>query len=136
MRRRAMIRLMGLVAVVAAAGCDGPKNKVVPVTGKVVFADGKPLPAGTTVLFEPVEGGVGTASGEVGADGSFTMTHATAGAGAEVGKYTVKLYPPRAGAAEFYRAVAKDFAEGGLSVEVKDGMSPVELKVPQGKGRR
>ena len=69
-------RLALLTALTAAAlGCGGgPKNPVVPVAGTIAFADGSPLPAGTRVVFNPTDGGVGTASGTTAADGSFDLS--------------------------------------------------------------
>ena len=56
------------------AGCGGlvsSEATVYPVTGKVLLADGKPLTTGR-VEFIPVKGGM-PASGDVGADGSFSL---------------------------------------------------------------
>jgi hypothetical protein len=127
---RAPLALLLLVAV-AAPGCSGAKNKIVPVEGKVVFVNGKALPAGTQVRLDPAEGGVQTASATIGEDGSFSLRHASGASGAEVGKYTVVLLPPpKEKAPEFFRSVPKPYYDGGyLTAEVKEGMAPLELKV-------
>lgn len=123
----------GLVALLAAAavGCgNSPKNKIVAVEGKIHYSDGKPLPAGTRLLFNPYEGGMGTAEGVTDGEGSFKMTHVTGIQGAEVGKYSVVLQAPEGEEGKFYKFVPKDYYDGGaFAVEVKEGMQPLDLKV-------
>lgn len=120
------------VLLAAAVGCGGEvKRSRVEVNGNIKFADGKLLPAGTTVLLNPSEGGAGTASGKTEADGSFKLTHTSGGGGAEVGKYTVKLLAPE-GDKEFYKIVPMDVVDGDVLVaEIKEGMGPLELTVPK-----
>ncbi len=121
-----------VVALLAAmtVSCGGPKNKIVPVEGKLLFTDGKPLPAGTQLLFTPGEGGTGAASGLTSADGSFQVTHVSGTQGAEVGKYAVLLAAPEANREGFFQIVPKDYYEGGVFfTEVKEGMPPLDLKV-------
>jgi hypothetical protein len=128
-------RLLVVVVLFSALGCGGTTKPRVPVAGKITFADGRPLPAGTTVLLNPSEGRVGTASGKTSADGSFELTHVTGASGAEVGKYTVKLLAPE-GDAEFYKTVPKDVVNGEVLVaEVKEGMGALELTVPKATGK-
>ncbi len=112
-------------------GCaKATKYKLVPVEGKILFADGKPLPAGTRLIFNPGEGGMGTASGVTDADGAFQLTHVSGAAGAEAGKYTVALSAPEGQQNTFFKIVPKDYYEGGaLFAEVKEGMSSLQLKV-------
>lgn len=116
-------------------GCgSSTKNTVVPVTGKIALANGKKLPAGTRLLFNPVEGRVGTAVGATAEDGSFQATHVSGATGAEEGKYTVKLLPPESGSAEFSKLVPKLCQEEAFAVaEVKAGMTPLDFKVPAGR---
>jgi hypothetical protein len=124
---------VGLVGLLLAlSGCGAAtQNPIVPVGGKIAFANGKKLPTGTRLLFNPVEGRVGTAVGATAEDGSFQMTHVTGGTGAEEGKYTVQLLPPEANSNEFLEVVPRDYREGGmLFAEVKAGMQPLEFKVP------
>lgn len=127
-RRAALALLIGL-----AAGCSRTDKPVVPVEGTAKFSDGKPLPAGTKLMFNPTEGRTGTASATVGADGAFKLTHVTGSGGAEIGKYTVQVTPPQESAAEFYKAVSKDRAEGSLFAEIKEAMGPLELTLQKGK---
>ncbi|MCI0465289.1 MAG: hypothetical protein L0Z62_50855 [Gemmataceae bacterium] len=131
-------RCAGLVALLAAVAvsCNGAKNKIIPVTGKLLFADGKPLPAGTRLIFNPGEGGAGSASGVTSADGSFTVTHVTGKTGAEVGKYAVLLAAPEGGRESFFKIVPKEYYDGGVFfAEVKEGMPPLELKVKKAQPR-
>jgi hypothetical protein len=119
-----------LLGLILLCGCSGDvKKPVVPVEGKLKLSDGKPLPAGTLLLFEPTEGRTGTASATTEADGSFKLTHVSGSTGAETGKYTVKLTPPRGQEKEFYALVTKENAEGSLFAEVREGMPPLELSV-------
>lgn len=128
--------LAGFTLLLAlAAGCGGPtRYKVVPVEGKLTFANGKALPAGTQLRLDPVEGGMQIATATSGEDGSFKFTHASGAAGAELGKYTAVLLPPKDNPDAFYKSVPKAYYESGsLFVEVKEGMGPLELKVPAAK---
>lgn len=131
MRIRHLLLLAALV--LAATGCQGTKYSVVPVTGKLTWADGTPLPAGTKIRFTPYEGGMGTCEAVTSQDGSFTVKHSSGRTGAEEGKYIVLLSAPD-GDAMFYRKVPKDYYDGGVFMaEVKTGMSPLEFKVQGGK---
>jgi hypothetical protein len=116
-----------------AAGCSQTDKPIVPVEGKIKFSDGKPVPAGTKLMFEPTEGRTGTASATVEAEGAFKLKHVSGSGGAEIGKYTIQVKPTREGEAEFYKMVSKDKAEGSLYAEVKEGMGPLELTLNKGK---
>jgi hypothetical protein len=121
------------VLTALAAGCGGPKNKIVPVEGKILFGDGKPLPAGTRLIFNPGQGGTGTATGITEADGSFKVTHVSGRRGAEVGTYAILLAAPEGERESFVKIVPEKYREGGvLSMEVKEGMPPLELRVTFG----
>jgi hypothetical protein len=139
MRRATLVLsrfLLSLVVFALALGCGGPKRPTVEVSGTIKFKDGKALPAGTTVVLNPAEGGVGTASGKTGTDGSFTLRHSSGSGGVEVGKYTIKLIAPE-GDTEFYKMVPKDVVNGDvLFAEIKDGMAPLELTVPRATGKK
>jgi hypothetical protein len=121
-----------LTSTLALLGCSGgTTNSIVPVTGKIALANGKKLPAGTRLLFEPVEGRVGTAMGTIADDGSFQMMHVKGAAGAEEGKYVVKLLPPEVGSPEFSKLVPRQCQEEAFgTADVKAGMPPLDLKVP------
>jgi hypothetical protein len=117
--------------LLAIPGCgSSTESPVVPVAGKIAFANGQKLPAGTRLVFNPVEGRVGTAVGATAEDGTFQATHVTGAAGAEVGKYTVQLLPPEGNAGNFLKIVPKSYyEEAALFAEVKPGMPPLDFKV-------
>jgi hypothetical protein len=119
-------------ALALVAGC-GERKPMVQVEGKIKFSDGKPLPAGTTLLFNPAEGRTGTASATTEADGSFKLKHVSGSSGAEVGKYTVQVIPPKDAEQEFYKQVSKDKAEGSLVADIKEGMGPLEFTLQKGR---
>ena len=74
-------------ALALLAGCDsGGRQKTAVVNGKVTYRS-KPV-AGGTVTFIPDAGGP-PASGELNADGTFTLTTYKSGDGAVVGKHKV-----------------------------------------------
>lgn len=79
-----------LVLLTLAAGC-GKTGDLVPVTGKVKYADGSPLSfeAGS-VIFQAAEGS-GNASGAVQSDGTFTMMTKRSDDGVKPGTYKVAV---------------------------------------------
>ncbi|MCS7015225.1 MAG: carboxypeptidase-like regulatory domain-containing protein [Gemmatales bacterium] len=132
MRQGGYILLVLAASVMALQniGCGGASREVVPVKGRLVFEDGTPLPAGTVVILDPMEGRVESASGETAADGSFQLRHVRGKAGAEVGKYRVRLGPPKNDPNTFSQQVPDSYLEGGeLFLEVTPGMGEVTLKV-------
>lgn len=72
------------------AGCDGVSQ----VTGKVTVRGGEP-PQGATVVFTD-EAKHRSASGTVGADGSYSLTSKSPGDGAPPGTYQVTVHTPSA----------------------------------------
>jgi hypothetical protein len=116
--------------VLCFSGCSGTRFKVIPVTGKIAFADGTALPTGTRLQFNPVEGRVGAGSAVTSADGSFEVTHSNGSSGLEEGKYIVLLHPPEGDRTTFQQLVPKDYCDGGvLSAEAKEGMGPLNFTV-------
>ena len=82
--------LLGLV------GCGGPgpySGALYPVKGQVLLADGTPLTGGV-VQFIPKEGGL-PASGDIGADGTFSLKSLKTHEGAAPGEYKVRIEPSR-----------------------------------------
>jgi hypothetical protein len=129
---RALFAVTCFAILTVLAGCGGTNRATVTVSGKIKFSDGKPLPAGTTVVLNPTEGGASTASGKTDADGAFTLSRPS-GSGVEIGKYTVALLAPE-GDKEFHKLVPKDVVDGSvLSAEIKEGMGSLELTVPKPK---
>jgi hypothetical protein len=90
------------------------------------------------LLFNPSEGGSGTAIGATEADGSFRLVHVSGQQGAEIGKYAVLLRAPQGDDGAFYRTVPKDYFDGGvLAAEIAEGMAPLDFAVATPRaGRR
>jgi hypothetical protein len=95
-----LLTLLVCVALVSVfAGCGGEPFKMVPVSGKVAYADGTLIPGDQIVLrFHPEEAkasGVqvlGFANGDVNPkDGTYSLTTHKADDGAAPGKYKVTL---------------------------------------------
>jgi hypothetical protein len=80
---RLTVSVLAAVVVLAGCGKSGPKTAV--VRGTVTYK-GKPVPNGS-VLFVP-DGGP-TATGEIGPDGSYTLTTFKKGDGAVLGPHKV-----------------------------------------------
>ncbi len=80
------------VFAAAVVGCGSSGPKTVNVTGKVTVK-GEPL-TNCKIDFQPVDPACQAASGQIGADGTYTLyTGATGTPGAMVGKYKVVLRP-------------------------------------------
>jgi hypothetical protein len=128
--RRAAVATTAMAAILLV-GCGADTNhKVVPVEGRILFSNGRALPAGTRLMFNPGDGTARTATGVTAEDGSFTVLHASGAKGAEVGKYTVVLAAPEGDSGAFFKIVPRDYYDGGmLAVDVKEGMPPLDLKV-------
>src|SRR5262249_32812382 len=101
-----------------------------PVEGKILFSNGKVLPAGTRLLFTPGEGDRAGAKAVVSEDGSFKVTHLSGAEGAEVGKYTILLAAPEGDHGSLFKSVPREHYDGGvLNTEVKEGLPPLDLRV-------
>ncbi len=132
------ISLTLLIALmVSGCGVD-PRFPVVSAQGKLTFEDGSPLPNGTRIVLNPTEGRVGLSSATADPEGSFTLKHVSGVPGAEIGIYTIVLQPPLQGDGTFEKLVSREYySEGAFSVEVKEGMPLIELKVKKSPpGRR
>ena len=126
------LRGLGLIAVCGlVVGCaDTATRPAVPVGGKIAFSDGKLLPEGTRLMFNPGDGGTETAVAVVGADGQFEANRVSGRKGVLVGKYTVLLRAPESSDAGFFKTIPSEYVDGGmLDADVKDGMSPLQFVV-------
>ena len=128
------VKKMGMLALLSLfmMGCGDPNAvKVVPVEGTILFADGKPLPKGTRLYFQPNAGNLGTATGITDETGTFRVTHHSGSRGAALGKYTVQLAAPEGEQNAFFKVVPKQYFDGGgiLTAEVSEGMSPLKYVV-------
>lgn len=135
---REMVRFFMLVTALAVAvGCNhGPA--MAPVSGKVVYK-GEPLKHGN-VLFQPSAGP--PAKGEIGPDGSFTLSTFKKNDGAIVGTHRVQVIcaaPPTKpvnpneevpAAKSLIPEKYTNYATSGITVEVVKGGGPyiIELK--------
>jgi hypothetical protein len=110
-------------------GCSSNAVKVVPVEGKILFADGKPLPKGTRLIFNPNVGNMGSATAVTDEAGTFQVTHQSGSKGAAIGKYSVQLIAPEGGQATFYKAIPSKYYEGTgeLVADITEGMSPLNF---------
>lgn len=131
---KALGRMLGLwllAGLLGAVGCAGERKPIVPVRGSIRFSDGQPLPAGTTLKFEPAEGRTGTATATVEADGRFQAIHVSGRSGVEIGKYMVQVFPPREAEKEFYKYISREVAEGSLIAEVREQTENLQLTLPK-----
>jgi hypothetical protein len=137
-QRMSRLAALGFLSVLLGVlGCSSERKPIVPVQGSIRFSDGQPLPAGTTLRFEPAEGRTGTATAKVEADGRFQAVHVTGRSGIEVGKYIVQVFPPSEVEKEFYKYTSREVAEGSLTAEIREGMGELVLTLPkQGRGAR
>lgn len=125
-----------LSLLVSGCGPD-PRFPIVSAQGKLTFEDGSPLPNGTRVVLNPTEGKVGHSTATADPEGMFTLKHASGRSGAEIGIYTVVLQPPVGDDGTFVKLVPKEYyGEGAFSVEVKEAMPPIELKVKKSVAKR
>ena len=87
--------VLAILACLQGCGSDHPPTY--PVSGKVVFEDGKPLTTGGLVLLESVvtEGLPVNARGTINADGTFELTTFEDGDGAVAGKHRMLVRPQR-----------------------------------------
>jgi hypothetical protein len=92
---RSSVLLLGLAALTSGCGeksFDTSKEQVYPVKGKVLLNTGKPLTSGK-VAFLPKKAVGLSATGNIGSDGSFSLTAADGREGAAEGEYKVRVEP-------------------------------------------
>jgi len=88
--RFARAAAVAALAAAAAPGCGPYQPPTYPVSGKVVFHDGHPVPGGV-IEFAPVGGGP-AARGKIGSDGHFTLATGDR-PGAVAGEHQVAIVP-------------------------------------------
>jgi len=129
-----------LAGLVVAAGCGG--SKVVPVSGKVLKADGSPLPTGT-VTFHPDTSKGNTAKlpfppvGDI-KDGQYTVAGGKK-EGVPPGAYKVTItssapLDPKNPYSEVKSLISEVYSKPEttpLSIEVKPEGGTIDLKLPQ-----
>jgi hypothetical protein len=125
MKRKAFgssVVLLAAAATLAGCGGDPSKPKLGRVSGKVMYK-GQPVTKGV-VSFVPV-GGPGAqtgqaAAGEIGSDGSYTLTTFEQGDGAVVGEHTVLV-----------QAREEDPAIQGKGMPIPDAKGQLKIKPPK-----
>ncbi|HQR08074.1 MAG TPA: hypothetical protein PLN21_14695 [Gemmatales bacterium] len=129
MKRFSLLTCVLALLTSTLPGCSSNTAKLVPVEGKVLFADGKPLPKGTRLIFNPNEGKMGSATAVTDETGSFQAVHQSGSKGAAIGKYSVQLVSPEGEQKTFYKAVPSKYYEGtgDLVADVNEGMSPLHF---------
>ncbi len=141
---RLSVRLgMFALLLLGLSGCGQAKY---PVTGKVVFKDGTPLPGGLLV-FSPVDPANHTgARAYIDTDGTFVMSTDSEGDGSLVGKYKALIRGPTQGHGEddplskvpMIDMKYYSFEKSGLEFEVKPGPNDFTITVDRytkAKGR-
>jgi len=136
------VRPLGPAAVlfvaIVAAGCGGRYD----VTGRVVYEDGSPVPAGTVLAEGTIGGKLVALQGNIEPDGSFTLGGLKPGDGALPGRYRAAVMPVALGDSE--RAAGKipavdgrygQFETSDLSFEVKPEKNEILLTVRKPKSR-
>lgn len=124
--------------MVFASGCN-QNPATYPVRGKVVYADGKPVTAGT-LEFETVGTDLPvTATAEIGSDGQFTLGTYTADDGALAGKHRAAVIAdfeigtqeerPGVVPPETVHRRFREFKTSGLEFVVKPGVNNFEVTV-------
>lgn len=88
MNRHRLRLIAPLAAIGLLAGCGDGRPQRVPVAGQVLI-DGQPVTAGV-IRFQPEQGRAAT--GEIGPDGSFSLSTFDEGDGAIPGKHTVTVF--------------------------------------------
>jgi hypothetical protein len=125
-----------LVFGLFAAGCG---SRTVPVEGVVVYSDAPDAPAtdlaGYVITFESdgADGKPASATGTVGADGTFRVSTFKEGDGALKGKQKVAITPPilESGSSAPSKIQAKyhDLRTSGLEANIEPGTNKVKLTV-------
>jgi len=131
------LRVAASVFMAVSIGCSS-KHPTYPVSGRVTYPNGTPLPGGT-IDFDAVDlkGNLANATGIIEKDGSFRVYTFQENDGAVVGKHRVAILPPptseERGGRRISNAVDSRFTEfesSGLTVTVnRDGPNYFELQV-------
>jgi hypothetical protein len=124
-----------MLVVIVVSGCaEHGKKPTVAVNGTITFSDGRPLPSGTRLMFNPGDGATESAIAVAAADGTFEANRVSGQKGVAVGKYTILLRAPEGDNGSFFKLIPKDYYDGGLlDADVREGMTPLNLRVKSGK---
>jgi hypothetical protein len=131
-----LLRRVLLFALVLAAA-EGCARRTYPVTGRVVFKDGSPVPGGI-VVFSPLDPQSHTgARGYIQPDGTFEISTFQTGDGSFEGRFQVLVKGPSPGGGEDgpRRVVPQvdpryaRFETSGIEIEVKAGKNDLLIEV-------
>jgi hypothetical protein len=137
-RRLAPVALA--LAAVALAGC-GNRH---PVSGRVTYEDGAPVPASTVIAEATVNGKAVGVQGNIRPDGTYSWGGDVAGDGALPGEYKVLVAPRALGDAGLGEGKVPDvpgkygkFESSGLKYTVVPGANTYDITVsrPKPKGQ-
>jgi hypothetical protein len=131
--------LIPVFLLTAATGCGSGRY---PVTGRVTYEDGSPVPAGIVIAEATVEGETVGVQANIESDGSFSWGADSPGDGALPGNYRVMVMPVTLSDSE--RGEGKQpavhskygsYESSGFTFEVKPEKNVLNLTVtrPQGK---
>lgn len=129
-----------LVLLALVSGCGSGRH---PVTGRVTYADGTPVEAGTVIGEATVDGKPVGVQGNIAGDGTFSWGADRAGDGALPGNYRVAVMPVALGDSELAagKQPAVDgkytkYETSGITFEVKPGKNELNITVGRPKPRR
>ena len=131
------LRALGPLLLLFAAGCGSGRY---PVSGRVTYEDGTPVPAGIVIGEATVDGRPVGVQGNIEKDGSFTWGADKAGDGALPGTYKVIVMPRALGDSELAEGQRPDvdgkytkYETSGLSFEVKPRPNEFNITVSRPK---
>jgi hypothetical protein len=136
------LRSLGFLALIVAAGCGGKPYSCVPVSGKVMYEDGTPIPAGQirlTFISQtpasdpklPPKNGLAVADGKTGAfDYATTFIHKD---GIIVGEHKVVIQCINGGH-EAHNLIPDEFqTPNTTTLKVRSSEAPFVIKVPKAR---
>ena len=141
--RRACCALPLIAIALPTTGCNSSGPEVYPVSGKVVYPDGSPMPEGM-VEFEAMEGEFSgrNARGVIQTDGTFVLTTQEPDDGAVAGRHRAIVREPyrnlgfnEEGPPPLIDPLFARYETSGLEFTVKEEKNYIEIEVNKpGKG--
>lgn len=124
--RRPRVAALALLAAVACSPTRPTTPQLYPVTGRVEYADGQPVPDGTVELRSLSDTSL-TTNGFLKEDGSFTIETLAGNErvpGAAEGKYEVTVIPPQSDD----QNVVPETLPAPVVVEARENTLPIRLR--------
>ncbi len=138
--RRLLVLIFLATSCVLLTGCSSSRF---PVKGKVHYADGSPVEAGSVIAEATIDGKLVGIQGNIEKDGTFKMGGDQPGDGALPGSYRVIVMPVSLGDSELAagKTPAVDgkfsrFDSSGITFEVKDKEVDVDIPVTKPKSKQ